>query len=98
MKIDLDRLEASLEYRREAFYKVFPETVHKGSRQSFTLSWIYSRTADGRGIVTPRDVIDLLTRAKQKQHDDFSADSSGESEWLIGPAAIRYGFAELSNR
>jgi hypothetical protein len=53
---------------------------------------------DGRGVVTPRDVIDLLTRAKQRQQDEFQADPTGSSDWLIGPAAILYGHAELSKR
>jgi len=98
LEIDHDRLHASLDYRRKAFYKVFPPTVHKGSKQSATIRWIYNRVADGRDVVTPRDVIDLLSKAKQKQQDDFRADLTGESEWLIGPSAIQYGLSELSIR
>lgn len=62
------------------------------------MRWIYTHTSDGRGVVTPRDVIDLLARAKQKQQDEYKSDSSGESDFVIGPAAIRYGLEELSKR
>lgn len=94
--IDKEKLDASREYREQAFYLVFPRTVHAGSNQSHTLRWIYNHTADGWGVVTPRDVIVLLTRAKQRQQDEFSEDPSGDTEWLIGPTAIRYGLTELS--
>ena len=88
----------SRDYQKEAFYKVFPKTVHRGEKQSSTLRWIYSHTEDGKGVVTPRDVIDLLTKAKQKQEDEFKSDPSRESEFLIGSAAIIYGLSELSER
>jgi hypothetical protein len=98
LKIDKDRLGASQAYRTECFYKVFPQTVHSGEKQSDTLHWIYTRTADGRGVVTPRDVLDLVTRAKQYQQDEFKATLAEESPWLIGPKAILHGLEELSKR
>ena len=98
LKIDKQRLNASQTYRSECFYKVFPETVHSGKKQSATLHWLYTRTADGRGVVTPRDIIDLITRAKQHQQDEFNATLADESPWLIGPRAIQHGLEELSRR
>jgi hypothetical protein len=96
--VDMARLEASQEYREESFYKVFPHTVHSGSKQSSTLHWICTHTMDGRGVVTPRDVLDLITKAKQKQQDEFNQTPESESPWLIGPKAIQYGLEELSKR
>jgi hypothetical protein len=98
LAIDLDRLNANRRYQEQVFYQVFPQTVHSGPNQSSTLGWIYTHTQDGRNVVTPRDVIDLLTRAKQQQQDEFRADPTGDAEWIIGPAAIRYGHSELSTR
>ena len=98
LKVDKERLGASQAYRTECFYKVFPPTVHSGAKQSDTLHWIYTRTADGRGVVTPRDVLDLVARAKQCQQDEFNAALAGESSWLIGPKAILHGLEELSKR
>jgi len=96
--ISRDQLEASASYRMECFDKIFPPTVFKGTRQSPTIRWICNRCADGRGVVTPRDVLDLLIRAKQKQQDDYAADPEGTSDWVIGASAIQYGFEELSKR
>jgi hypothetical protein len=96
LDVDRERLAASRAYQEEAFYKVFPPTVHSGPNQSKTLRWIYNHTMDGRGVVTPRDVILLLTRARQQQQDEYDADQTGTTDWVIGANAIRYGLAELS--
>jgi len=37
LNINIDRLNASADYRTESFYKFFPPTVHKGPKQSLTL-------------------------------------------------------------
>ena len=95
-KIEKDRLNASQEYREECFYKVFPPTVHSGPKQSSTLHWIYTHTMDGKGVVTPRDVLDLVTKAKQHQQNEFNQTPVSESPWLIGPKAIQHGLEELS--
>jgi hypothetical protein len=98
LDVDMARLDASQEFREESFYKVFPRTVHSGSKQSLTLHWICTHTMDARGVVTPRDVLDLITKAKQKQQDEFNQTPEGESPWLIGPKAVQYGLEELSKR
>lgn len=98
LEINREQLEASSAYRAKCFSKLFPPTVFRGPKQSPTIRWIYNRCADGRGVVTPRDVLDLLIRAQQRQQDIYSADPEGSSDWVIGDAAIRYGFEELSKR
>jgi hypothetical protein len=93
-QVDKDRLNASAEYQKECFKKVFPDTVHRGPNQSSTIRWIYSHTQDGRGVVTPRDVLELLTTARQKQLDSCLADPAGSSPDIIGSSAIQYGLEE----
>ena len=98
MEVDKNRLDVSQEYRSECFYKIFPRTVHSGARQSMTIRWMYNHTMDGKGVVTPRDILDLVTRAKQFQQDAFNRTPDNESPWLIGSQAIQYGQGELSIR
>jgi hypothetical protein len=98
LELNSEQLEASAAYRAQCFEKLFPPTVFKGTRQSPTIRWLYNRCADGRGVVTPRDVLDLLIRAKQRQQDIYAADPEGTSDQIIGAAAILYGFEELSKR
>jgi hypothetical protein len=96
LSIDKEQLEASLDYRRLALYRVLPEKVYSGARQSTTLRWIYHHTADANGVVTPRDVIFLVTRAIQHQINVATGDPSGISATIISPQAIVYGLEELS--
>jgi hypothetical protein len=98
LNVDRERINASYDYRHECFYKVFPSTVHSGHRQSPTLRWIYHHTMDGRGVVTPRDILDLVTKAKQNQQDEFTRHRDEASPYLIGHRAILYGLDELSKR
>lgn len=93
-----EQVEASASYRKECFRKIFPPTVFRGPKQSPTIRWICNRCADGRGVVTPRDVLDLLIRAKQRQQDTYAADPDSTSDHVVGTAAIQYGFEELSKR
>jgi len=87
---------SSIEYQRQLFYKTFVDTVYRQPNQSPTLRWIYNHTKDGRGVVTPRDVISLLTRAIQWQRDAFRRDPSEKTERLISASAIVYGLEEMS--
>jgi hypothetical protein len=98
LQINPEQLEASASYRKESFDKIFPTSVFRGPKQSRTIRWICNRCADGRGVITPRDVLDLLIRAKQRQQDIHAADPDGTSDHVIGTAAIQYGFEELSKR
>lgn len=94
--VDDQLLRSSVEYQKELFYKVFSDTVYRPPNQSSTLRWIYNHTKDGRGVVTPRDVIFLLTRACQQQRDALRGDPQGETERLVSGPAIIYGLEELS--
>lgn len=98
LKVDRQAVDASAKYRAECFEKVFAPTVFRGPKQSPTIRWIFNRCADGRGVVTPRDVLDLVIRAKQRQQDICASDPNGTTDWIIGPSAVRYGFEELSER
>jgi hypothetical protein len=96
LNVNKGLLSTSIEYQRQQFYKVFTNTVHRPPNQSPTLRWIYNHTKDGRGVVTPRDVISLLTRAIQWQRDAFRRAPTEETEQLISGSAITYGLEEMS--
>lgn len=96
LHVDSDKFQASAKYRQEIFYKIFPKTVHRGKRQSNTMRWIYTHCQDGNGVVTPRDIIFLITKAKQKQQDLLISNPDGTSESIINSQSILYGHEELS--
>jgi len=94
--VELAPLKVSPSYQKQSFYKVFPPTVHSGEKQSSTLHWIYTHTSDAKGVVTPRDVLDLISKAKQYQLSECSQSITSSYDYLIGSKAIQYGLGELS--
>jgi hypothetical protein len=95
-KIDKEKIDASSVNRTECFNIIFPPSVFRGPKQSSTLRWIINRCSDGLGVVTPRDVLDLLTRAKQKRVDTLAGNPEIQSDYLFDSGSIIYGFNELS--
>jgi hypothetical protein len=95
--VDKKRLTTDEAYRYECFLKVFPQQVERGQKRSSTIDWLISHCQDGKGVVTPRDIIDLLLNARSNQLETEQKDPH-EHEFLIGPAALKYGHVELSKR
>jgi hypothetical protein len=93
-RLDMRRLQSDPRYRRECFYHIFPKCVRA---QSSTLDWIYKHCEDANGVVTPRDVIDLIKAAKARQWDQIHTHGSTE-ESVLSAAAILQGHAEMSAR
>lgn len=63
-KIDKDKILLSIDEQEKLFYRFFSPQVDIGSKKLSTLEWIYSRTKDGKGINTPREIIQLLSHAR----------------------------------
>jgi hypothetical protein len=49
------------------FYKLFPDQVRQGEKQSKTWKWMMSRIRDGNDIKPPRNLIDLVEKAREAQ-------------------------------
>jgi hypothetical protein len=85
------KIENNAEYRKEIFYKIFPDKIGKYS----TLDWLLSSCADGNGIVTPRDLIDLINFAKSIEYKDFSI-RKGDRDRLLSEDSLKKAFEQLS--
>ncbi|WP_221031336.1 P-loop ATPase, Sll1717 family [Actomonas aquatica] len=82
---------------KRVFDRLFPKQVVRGKNQSTTLDWLYHHCEDGRGVVTPRDIIDLLAAAITKQIEHIRKDGINE-ESLLGSQALKEGLRELSSK
>lgn len=51
----------------ELFYRIFPRQVDGGPKNPETLKWMLSRTSDGSNQSAPRELIHLLTSAREVQ-------------------------------
>lgn len=87
--LDPKRLE-DVDYARANFQRIF--SLKYVTQQAF--DWIFSLLADGRGVVTPRDLIDLLKKAIHIQ--SLWLQKHPDKKEFMTIAAIKEAHKELS--
>jgi hypothetical protein len=94
--IDQGRLHASQEYQEQLFYELFPDKVDTG-RNPHTLDWLIGRVQDGLGYAAPRDLINLINAALQKQIQflEVGADAP-EGDLLFSRRALKEALTQAS--
>jgi hypothetical protein len=65
--VDPSTILASSADQEKLFYRVFPKQVDAGEKKLTTLDWFLNRTADGSGKTAPRELIHLLSAARDHQ-------------------------------
>lgn len=85
---DMDRL----------FYAVFPRQVDAGDRRPTTWDWVLTRIQDGNNVKPPRNLIDLVRRAREVQ---LSRENRTERTYtdglpVIEADSLKRGLAKLS--
>lgn len=84
---------------QEAFLgEVYPPQVESGPKKSRTFDWCLRRTQDGTGRTAPRELIHLLTAAKDRQIrllELGSAPPAGTT--LFSPQALKEALPEVSD-
>jgi len=63
-QLDKDEILSDINKQEELFYRIFPKQIDNGPKKPATLDWLLSRTRDGKGINTPRELIQFLTYAR----------------------------------
>jgi hypothetical protein len=69
----------------EAFYKLFPEKISQGEKQSVTWKWILSRIRDGNKVVAPRNLIDFVENCREVQ---LRSEIRSPREYSVGISLI----------
>lgn len=78
---------------------IFPPQVESGTRKSETFDWILKRVEDGKSVVAPREVIHLITAAKEDQiHLDETGGTGSSSRHLISANALKNALEKVSQR
>lgn len=68
--------------QREVFYRVFPDQIDVGEKKPSAFDWMLYRTVDGSGEYVPRELIHLLSRAREiqlKRYETGVEDPEGEN-------------------
>lgn len=82
----------------ELFGRLFPDQVDPGKRKPKTWTWVMGRVRDGNGIKPPRNLIDLILKAREAQlrREERDARSVGSGEPLVTSDALKRGLDALS--
>lgn len=85
--------------QEQLFYRLFPSQIDLGSKKPATLDWILSRTVDGKGINSPRELIQLFTHAKAiESKRQESGINELEGDQLISRQAFKEAVYEVSKQ
>ena len=95
--VDSAAVLASSEAQENLFYRIFPSQVDLGERKSNTLDWMLSRTADGTGQTAPRELIHLLSAARDEQLKSLEMGApEPEGDALFERSAMKAALPEVS--
>ena len=96
-EVDPAAVLSSSEAQEKLFYRSFPLQIDAGERKSTTLDWILTRTADGTENTAPRELIHLLSAARDQQLKLLEMGASEPAgETLFDRAAFKAGLPEVS--
>ncbi len=83
--------------QRELFYRIYPKKVDVGDKKPETFIWMLSRTVDGIRKNAPRELIQLLSFAKDSQLRKLEmGEGDPEGEALFVNTSIKDGLKEVS--
>lgn len=95
--VDPESVLASVEEQEKLFYRIFPKQVDAGQNKPTTLDWMLSRTADGTKQTAPRELIHLLSAARDQQLKLLEMGTrEPEGESLFDRSALKAALPEVS--
>jgi len=79
------------------FYRVFPQQVETGPNKPTTFNWVQARTRDGTNKTTPREMIHLLSSARDIQLKRMEVGQPAPKEGrLFTEPALKEALPEVS--
>lgn len=96
-QVSSEVIEKSHAEQRVLYYKIFPEQVDVGEKQSDTFDWILNRVRDGLGNAAPREVIHFHNEAIVCEKELISIGArKNEPPNIFSRSSIKGATAEVS--
>jgi hypothetical protein len=87
-----DQVLADTQLQTNLFYRIFPGQVDTGPGKTSTLDWVLTRTRDGKKQTAPREVIHLMSSAREQQLRSLEIGNPEPlGEMLIDRVALKAG-------
>jgi hypothetical protein len=95
--VKVEEVERSHAEQRSLYYKIFPNQVDIGEKQSDTFDWILNRVRDGLGSAAPREVIHFHNEVINCENESISIGTRKiEPPNLFSRASVKSATAEVS--
>jgi hypothetical protein len=95
--VNSEEILSDAKKQSEFFYRMFPDQVAAGKRQTNTLDWMLTRVSDGSQNPAPRELIHLLQEARNKQLRAYElGGDEPPGEALVGRGALKDSLPEVS--
>lgn len=94
----LSAIKAEDDSNKELFDRIFPDKVDDAERKPTTWRWIMGRIRDGNDVKPPRNLIDLISKAREAQlrREDRESRTYEVGQVLIEPDSIKRALSRLS--
>lgn len=98
---EIDKISVLSDFKNQEnlFYKLFPLQIDVGAKKPNTIDWILARTKDGKGVNTPRELIQLLSHARLielKRLESGIDELAGDQ--IISRQSFKLAIAEVSKQ
>jgi hypothetical protein len=86
--------------REDLFGRVFPSQIDVGYKKPTTWNWIIARIRDANGTIPPRNLIDLVNKAREEQirREERDPREYDENMPILEPESLRKGLDVLSDQ
>lgn len=96
-RITREEVLGSEDLQSEMLAQILPAQIELGPKQSNTFDWILNHVRDGNQEFAPREVISLLTKAREEQVKiEETGDEASSNGYLIGQKALKLAFEKVS--
>ncbi len=96
-KCNSEEIKSDYDKQVKFYYKLFPQQVDAGEKQSDTFNWIKNRVRDGLSNIAPREIIHFYTEMiKQEQKEQDIGNNKIENSNIVSKDSIKNSTYEIS--
>jgi len=97
--LNKEEILSDINKQEELFYMLFPNQVDLGSKKPATIDWALSRTRDGKGTNTPRELIQLFSHARTIELKKLETGINNlENNQIISRQSLKEAVEEVSKQ
>ncbi len=95
--VDVTNILSDVQQQQCLFYRIFPDQVEVGPNKSKTFDWMLTRVSDSSGEAAPRELIHLLSAARDMQLQTLEVGAGEDTDQtLFDRVSLKKAMPEVS--